>query len=57
MKKEEFKEQFNKFCKTINFPQSFLDADSIRFMNEFNGRLQSVIDYELEKVKKQNESK
>ena len=30
------KEEFNHFCKCINFGTSFLDARAIRFLNEFD---------------------
>jgi len=50
MKKEEFKNQWYHFCDCINFADSALDADAIRFMNEFSSRLDSVIEEEKNDV-------
>lgn len=46
MNKEEFRKGWDNFCRCINFAKSAMDADAIRFMNEFNVNLNSVIDEE-----------
>ena len=43
MEKEEFLKGWEHFCKCINFGMSALDADAIRFMNEFRPNLDSII--------------
>lgn len=46
MNKKEFSEGWTNFCRCINFGDSNLDADAIRFMNEFNKNLDSMFDRE-----------
>lgn len=41
---KKFIEEFNHFCKCINFNMSALDGEAIQFMNEFNQKLNSVIE-------------
>ena len=41
--KENFINEWSHFCKTINFGASALDADAVRFMNEFPLKLDQVI--------------
>jgi len=43
MNKNDFLNEWKHFCKTINFNASFLDAQAIRFMNEFPSNLDLVI--------------
>lgn len=43
MNKDEFKKEYDHFCSCINFKQSALDSEAIRFMNEFNFKLLDVI--------------
>ena len=38
--KKKIKDEFNHFCKCIDFGKSFLDAQAIRFMNEFDSYLE-----------------
>lgn len=43
MNKDEFYDEFNHFCKCIDFQKTFLDARAIKFMNEFTIMLDDVI--------------
>ena len=38
--KKKLEEGFKHFCKCINFGASYLDADAIKFMNEFRTYLE-----------------
>ena len=38
--KKKLKEGFKHFCDCIDFGKSFLDADAIKFMNEFGTYLE-----------------
>ena len=45
---EEFSDEWNHFCKCINFGASFLDARAITFMNEFGIKLREHVEAVIE---------
>ena len=44
MDKKKFVEGWEHFCKTINFKASFLDAQAIKFMNDFKHHIDTLVD-------------
>lgn len=41
---KDFAEGWKHFCNCMNFNQSFLDADAIRFMNEVPGKIMQILE-------------